>query len=64
MSNRYLWFLAFGLLVMGFGCGGSGLYLVVKQVDAGLYLVIASALPLFIGAMFAAIAFRHGLKGH
>ncbi len=63
MSSRYLWLLAFGLLVMGLGCGGVGLYLIVKQLDAGLYLLIASALPIIIGGMFAAIAFQHGLKG-
>ena len=62
MSSRYLWLLAFGLLVMGFGCGGIGLYLIVKQMDAGLYLLIASALPIVVGGIFAAIAFQYGLK--
>jgi hypothetical protein len=49
---------------IGFACGGSGLYLAVKQVDAGFYMVIFSGVPIIIAALLAAVAFRRGLKGH
>lgn len=50
-------------MVIGFGCGGSGVYLVAKQVDAGLYMVIGSVVPIIIAAILAVMAFRRGLKG-
>jgi hypothetical protein len=49
---------------IGFACGGIGLYLAVKQVDAGLYLVIFSGVPIIMAALLAAVAFRRGLKVH
>ena len=64
MRSRTLWLLCFLFLVIGFGCGGSGLYLVTKDVDAGLYMVIVSGVPIIIAAILAVMAFRYGLKGH
>jgi drug/metabolite transporter (DMT)-like permease len=64
MRSRNLWLLCFLLAGIGLACGGSGLYLAVKQVDAGIYMVIFSGVPIVIAALLAALAFHKGLKGH
>lgn len=63
MRSRNLWLLCFLIMGIGFACGGIGLYLTVRQVDAGIYLVISSGVPIIIAAFLATVAFRRGLKG-
>jgi drug/metabolite transporter (DMT)-like permease len=64
MRSRNLWLLCFLIVGIGLACGGSGLYLAVKGVDAGIYMVIFSGVPIIIAGLLAALAFHRGLKGH
>jgi drug/metabolite transporter (DMT)-like permease len=63
MRSRNLWLLCFLLVGIGFACGGIGLYLAVEEVDAGIYMVIFSGVPIIAAALLAALAFHRGLKG-